>query len=326
MKTNPFTTILTGFAAVLAGPAHAIEAPEDTAPPPAAVEAAPAEKAPAENDAKPAAKAGTAYLGVVSSDVPEMLAEHLGLKPGEGIIVGAVMPDGPAAKAGLAARDIITRVGDKAVGSPQDLTTEVQAHKPGETIRLDVIQKGKPAGLDVTLGVRPEQFAGMGLQPMDQLNLEGLPKDIADRLRGALQGNAGGFNLDIEEGAVEIAPQMNQAMREMKKRMEKAMEGLDARVIPADPKVEFKQGASIIINDQDGKIELKSTDGSKEVTIRDNDDKIVWNGPWDTEQDKAAAPEGIRERVERLNLDTKFKGNGLRLHFNGAAQPDEDPE
>jgi membrane-associated protease RseP (regulator of RpoE activity) len=326
MKTNPFTTIITGLAAVLATPAFAIEAPEDNAPPPPAADAAPAEKAPAEIDAKPEAKAETAYLGVVSSDVPEMLAEHLGLKPGEGIIVGAVMPDGPAAKAGLAARDIITRVGDKAVGSPQDLTKEVQARKPGDTIHLDVIQKGKAAGLDVTLGARPEQLAGMGLQPLDQLNLEGLPKDIADRLRGALQGNAGGFNLNIEEGAVEIAPQMDLAMREMKKRMEKAMEGLNAQVIPGVPEINAHQGATVRKSDQEGSVEIKINDGSKEVTIRDKDDNIVWTGPWDTEQDKAAAPRGVSERVDRLNLDTNFKGPGLRLRFNGDAQPDEDPE
>ena len=326
MKTNPFTTIITGLAAVLAAPAFAIEAPEDNAPPPPAVEAVPAEKAPAANDAKPEAKAETAYLGVVSSDVPEMLAEHLGLKPGEGIIVGAVMPDGPAAKAGLAARDIITRVGDKAVGSPQDLTKEVQARKPGDTIHLDVIQKGKAAGLDVTLGARPEQLGGIGLQPLEQLNLDGLPKDIADRLRGALQGNAGGFNLNIEEGAVEIAPQMDLAMREMKKRMEKAMEGLDAQVIPGVPEINAHQGATIRKSDQEGSVEIKINDGSKEVTIRDKDDNIVWTGPWDTEQDKAAAPRGVSERVDRLNLDTNFKGPGLRLRFNGDAPPDEDPE
>ena len=51
-----------------------------------------------------------------------MLAEHLGLKAGEGIVVRALMPDGPAAKAGVAVHDIITRVADQPVASSQDLT------------------------------------------------------------------------------------------------------------------------------------------------------------------------------------------------------------
>jgi hypothetical protein len=80
--------------------------------------------------------------------------------------------------------------------------------------------------------------------------------------------------------------------------------------------------------DDQGSVEIKSNDGSKEVTIRDKGNNITWTGPWDTEQDKAAAPEDVRTRVERLNFDTKFKGNGLRLQMRPmpAPAPDEAPE
>ncbi len=62
---------------------------------------------------------------------------------------------------------------------------------------------------------------------------------------------------------------------------------------------------------------------AKEVTIRDKDNKVSWNGPWDTEQDKAAAPDDVRRRVERLNLDSKFQGNGLRLQMRPQILPDD---
>jgi hypothetical protein len=71
--------------------------------------------------------------------------------------------------------------------------------------------------------------------------------------------------------------------------------------------------------DEQGSIELKSTDGSKEVTIRDKENNITWTGPWDTEQDRAAAPDDVRQRVERLNLDTRIQGNGI--HLRGGFQP-----
>ena len=58
---------------------------------------------------------------------------------------------------------------------------------------------------------------------------------------------------------------------------------------------------------------MKSNDDSKEVTIRDKQDNVVWNGPWDTAQDKQAAPEDVRKRVDGLNIDDTFKGAGLRL-------------
>ena len=322
MKTNPLINITAGLAAILGTPAFAIEAPADDAPPPPVIEAPAAEAQPKAD--KPAAKVETAYLGVVSSAVPDMLADHLGLKQGEGIIVRAVMPEGPAAKAGLAVNDIITRVGDKAVGSPQDLTDQVTARKPGEGLHLDVIQKGKPAGLDVTLGTRPEQFAGMENQPLDQLNLEGLPQEFADRIRGMIEGNLGGMNLDIQEGAVEIAPQIDDAMRQLRERIEKnkgALQGLGNAL--GGMKLDIQQGATFRLLDEKGSVELKTNDGGKEVTIRDKDNNITWNGPWDTDQDKAAAPDDVRRRVERLNIDTDFQGKGFRFRARPLDQDGE---
>lgn len=317
MKTNPFITLTAGLAAMWITPASAIEAPADDAPPPPAAEAPAAEQAPEVQPAKPEAEAEakSAFLGVVSSNVPEMLADHLGLKPGEGIIVRALVPDGPAAKAGVTVHDVITRVADHPVGSQMDLTQQVTARKPGEIVHLDVIHKGKAAGLDVTLGTRPDEVAGMNPRPLDQLNLDGIPKDLADRVRGAIEGNIGGMELDFGDGMENEAPHMDEAMREMKKRMEKAMEGLKAPGVPGIPKLDIQQGTTIRLMDDKGSVELKSNNGGKEVTIRDKDNKITWTGPWDTEQDKAAAPADVRQRVSRLNLDTKFQGNGLRFHM-----------
>lgn len=321
MKTISFATITAGLAALVT-PVYAIEAPEDNAPPPAAAQA----QAEAQADAaeQQPEQQQTAFLGVLSDELPEMLAEHLGLEANGGVVVRALEPDGPAAKAGLAVNDIITRIGDKAVGSPIDLTREVQSRKPGDKIRLDMIHKGKAAGIDVTLGTRPDGIAGLNARPLDQLQLNGVPKEMADRIRKAIEGNIGGLQLDIQEGGVEIAPQMDEAMKQMRERMQKALEGLDAKVIPGMPNIEMKHNATVRVNDPDGSVELSSSEGGKEVTIRDKDNKITWTGPWDTEQDKAAAPEDVRKRVERLNIDSDFKGNGLRLRMGGGLRMPEE--
>ncbi|MDP3849497.1 MAG: PDZ domain-containing protein [Luteolibacter sp.] len=328
MKTITFPTITAGLLAMLVAPATAIEAPPDDAPPP--VEVMP----PSVREAAPAAdaaavKAETAYLGVVSTEIPEMLAAHLGLAPVEGIVVRALMPDGPAAKAGLAVHDVITRVAGEAVDSSEDLTRQVTAHRPGDIVHLDVIHKGKPAGMEVTLGLRPE-VAGMppvaGPRALDDLNLDGIPKELADRVRGMIEGNLGELRLDFERGVEEAAPQMEDALRDMKRRMEKAMRGLQVPDIPQEGGIQIHQGATIRLMDEQGSIELKSNEGGKEITVRDKGHKIVWSGPWDTDQDKAAAPEDVRQRVERLNFDAGFGGNGLRLQFRGGDLAPEMPE
>lgn len=318
MKKISLITLTSWFAAM---PVFAIEAPPDDAPPPVEVaphgalpEAPPAVDGPHEN-------AGAAYLGVVAAAVPELLAEHLQLKPGEGIVVSALMPDGPAAKSGLAVHDVITRVGDKPVGSSEELTARVTARRPGETIRLDVIHQGKANGLDVTLGKRPPQFAVPAPEALGQLNLDGIPKDIADRVRRMIEGNIGELKLDFEKGIDEAAPQIEDAMREMRERMGKAMEEMKIPEIRQHGGIEIHQGATFRLMDDQGSIELKSNDGGKEITVRDKDQNITWTGPWDTDQDKAAAPDDVRKRVERLDFDSGT--NGLRLRLRNMPAPGE---
>jgi hypothetical protein len=267
-------------------------------------------------------KAGIAYLGVVATGLPEMLAEHLGLKAGEGIVVRAMMPDGPAAKAGIAVHDVITRVAGDPVGSSEELTARITARQPGEKIHLDIIHKGKAAGLDVALGNRPNHFALPDQGALDQLDLDGVPKELADRVRRMVEGNLGELRLDFENGIEEAAPQIEDAMRQMREQMGKAMGDLKfpENPIPQQGGIQIHQGATLRMMDDQGSIEVKTNEDSKEVTVRDKSNGIIWTGPWDTEQDKAAAPDDIRKRVERLNIDNNG-GNGLRFNFR--ANPDK---
>jgi len=286
-------------------PVYAIEAPPDDAPPPAEV-GQPAAEAPAE-------KSDIAYLGVVSATVPEMLADHLNLKVGEGIVVRALMPDGPAAKAGLVVNDVITSVAGKPVGTSDELTARIAAQKPGDTVRLDVIHRGKSAGVDIVLGHRPARAEAPALGALDELNLDGVPKDLADRVKRMIEGNLGELKFDLEQGVEEAAPQIEDAMREMRERMGQAMRGMKIPDIGQQGGVEIHQGATFRLMDEQGSLELKAKDGGKEITVRDRDQNITWTGPWDTEQDKAAAPEDVRRRVERLDFDSG--ANGLRFRL-----------
>ena len=89
----------------------------------------------------------------------------------------------------------------------------------------------------------------------------------------------------------------------------------------ANGQPQIQGAATVRMKDQQGSVEVKSKDGGKEVTIRDQQDNVTWSGPWDTAQDRAAAPDDVRQRVQSLNLDTHFNGNGLRLQMGPGAQP-----
>jgi membrane-associated protease RseP (regulator of RpoE activity) len=332
MKNKSFKFIIAGLAIGGITLSFALESPPDDAPPPPAVDEPEAEvpplrplrpgaAAPQAAPEAPAAMEASAFLGVVSSEIPEMLGDHLGLKPDEGIIVRSLMPDGPAAKAGIAINDVITRVGDHAITSPAELSKCISGKKPGETITVELIHKGKPAKVEVTLGNRPPNVAAADPRALQNFNLEELPAELAERIRGAIEGNLGGLDLQLGDDAAQFKPQMEDAMRELKERMAGGFMLPDA---PPERGIQLNAGATFRMKDPEGSIEIKSNDGGKEVTIRDNADKIIWNGPWDTAQDKAAAPDDVRKRVASLNLDTDFKGHGLRFQMRPQPAPPAD--
>ncbi len=321
MKTKSSLLITAGLAAAIISPAFALEAPADDAPPPPLVaekEAAlPEIKLPA---APPQVQVETAFLGVVSSEVPDMLANHLALKPGEGIVVRSLVPDGPAAKAGIAVNDVITKVAGQPVGSPQEISKQVSGHKPGESISIDLIHQGKSATLEVTLGIKPTEIADNAPHTLDQLDLEGLPKELAERVRDAIAGNVGGFNLGGDPG--QAPAQIEEAMRDLQKRMQGAI-GQAGFALPGvgAGKVQVQGSGVFRQMDAQGSVEVKAKDGAKEVTVRDPQGNVTWSGPWDTAQDKAAAPADIRLRVDALNMDESFKGGGMRFQMNGGQAP-----
>ena len=322
MKHLRHSLLPLGLAALLAAPAVAIEPPDDTSPPPA-VPAADQPAAPAGQEAEaPAA----AYLGIGAAAVPDALAAHLNLNPEEGVVIRLLDPDGPAAKAGLAEHDVITRIGGQVVGSHAELAAQIQQHQPGDEVAIDYIHQCKPATKTLALAPRPN---GMAADPapnqLDDLMLRGMPKGQADRIRKAIERQLRAFGADELPPLGDPAdPDMNKEMREMQKRMNDALkQGLGGGI-------KIKGGATIRIADGEGSVELNSKDGGKEATVRDKEGTIIWSGPWDTAQDKAAAPPKVRARLDKLNLDENFLGNGLRLQFGGvdpfAQEPAEEEE
>ncbi|MFF9849136.1 S1C family serine protease [Streptomyces litmocidini] len=66
----------------------------------------------------------------------------------------SVTPDGPAAKAGLKAGDVITGFGDHPIDSGPTLISEIWTHKPGDSVKITYERDGKTATATVVLGER----------------------------------------------------------------------------------------------------------------------------------------------------------------------------
>ena len=90
-------------------------------------------------------------IGVSIQNVSRDLADSLGLGKADGAVVGAVDADSPAAKAGLEAGDVITRIDGRTVDGSADLSRTIRGLKPGSKVTLTVWRSGKTRDLPVTV-------------------------------------------------------------------------------------------------------------------------------------------------------------------------------
>jgi serine protease Do len=95
------------------------------------------------------------YLGVQIGEVTPELARKFQVEAGHGALVGEVLDDGPAAKGGMQAGDVITRMNDVVVNDPRQLRMQVAGVKPGTEAHLTVVRDGHEKQLTVTIGELP---------------------------------------------------------------------------------------------------------------------------------------------------------------------------
>ena len=103
------------------------------------------------------------YLGVIYVTLTDDTAKQYGLSVQRGAyiapaaIVGddPIIAGGPAAKAGLKAGDVITKVNSDEVNEKKSLAALLGKYKPGDAVTLTVLREGKSQTINATLGTAP---------------------------------------------------------------------------------------------------------------------------------------------------------------------------
>ena len=285
MKSTLTCIAAAAFLAMAAGN-QVIAAPDAVAPEAAAV-----------------GEAKDVWLGLVSKRLPKLVGEHLGLAPGNGLVVEMVVPDSPADKAGLKKDDVITKLGDQKLVLPEQLPLLLQGHKPGEVVTIEVLRDQQPVKIEATLADRPARFA-RDKQPQQAKQLDQDPMQGEPNVADLLDNLAGG---DIQD--------MQKRMEQLRLQVEKMQGGLAQGLAQgmANGQVNMQvfrldQG-KVQINDGDGSITIEKKDGKMTLTAKDKDGNLMFEGPYATDEDKARVPEEIRKRAGRF----KFEDGGMRL-------------
>jgi serine protease DegQ len=92
------------------------------------------------------------FLGIKGQTVDPLVAEKNSLAVNQGALVVTVLPQSPAAKAGLKPGDVIVTVNGQPISSLDDLLAEVQNLKVGQKTNLTVVRAGQRFALEVFLG------------------------------------------------------------------------------------------------------------------------------------------------------------------------------
>jgi serine protease Do len=91
------------------------------------------------------------WLGVMIQNVNQELAESFDIEQASGALVSQILPDSPAAEAGIEVGDIIIRYGDELVEESSELPRMIGVTAVGKTVDLLVVRKGEPLQLKATI-------------------------------------------------------------------------------------------------------------------------------------------------------------------------------
>lgn len=306
----------------LAGPLFAVERPTPADAPKEKGERVEAPGGGVDEAMPQAVEQKTAWLGVAGSPVSETLSYHLGLQKGNGISLELVAPDSPAAKAGLKRHDVITKIGDFKIESMNDLRMAIKGQKPGAAIEAEIYAKGKAEKREITLVERP---ANLPMMPG--------PNDAAREGLRQFMVNPDAMPKNLFEGmGAEERKMMEKMLRGRFKDLQKELDGarLNFEQIPGANGAQFqklklkdliagakvKSRTSITMLDKNGrKFKLQTDDNGQELEIKDREGKLLFNGPFNTDVDKEAVPEELREEVERLGIGGDQNGNNFRIEI-----------
>jgi Do/DeqQ family serine protease len=96
------------------------------------------------------------WFGARLQTVTPEIAESLGLRSPTGALVASVVPNGPAAKAGLKSSDLIVAIDGQTVDDLNAFDYRLATRPLGGTAQIDVQRAGKPVKLTVTLETAPD--------------------------------------------------------------------------------------------------------------------------------------------------------------------------
>ena len=325
MKTKSIITI----AAIALLPVAAFTQPNPPNPPPPPPGSPPtAPVGPGAERDRHEKKVPVTFLGVETSEVPNVVSEQLGLAKGFGLVVDYVVPDGPAAAAGVQQNDIIKMLNDQILTEPDQLSKLVRSYSEGTTVTLTVLRKGKEEKIGAKLSkkeVPQEREFGPG-RHRHNFNFNGMDmgdfgmndlKEQMDHLKEQLGNEKQGMIHDavmtaqaeaqrVREEAQRVRDQAQRIRDQSQRARDEARRAAGNITVTKDQDGGLKTTridigkAQIVYSDDKGELRVEKVDGKKVLTAKDPQGLLLFSGPVETKEELDKIPAEVRQRYEKL--------------------------
>jgi serine protease Do len=307
------TKLITSIAAIALLPLAGFAQTPPTPPGPPPLPPGPPDRHEDRHEKMP--KVPVTFLGVETSDVPHVVSEQLGLPKGFGLVVDYVVPDGPAAAAGVQQNDILKMLNDQILTEPDQLSKLVRSFSEGTTVTLTVLRKGKEEKIGVKLSKKevPERhefgpgrhrhdfnFNGMNMGDFGmngfKEQMEDLKNQLGDQKRGMIHDaviKAREEVMRAREQAMRARDEARRASGQIKITKNGENGGLNTTKIDIGK-------AQIVFSDDKGELRVEKIDNKKVLTAKDPQGLLLFSGPVETKEDLDKVPAEVRQRYEKL--------------------------
>jgi serine protease Do len=251
-------------------------------------------------------KETVAFLGVETSPVSAAMTAQLGLPRGTGLVVNHVVPKSPAIDV-LKPHDILLKFDDQILIEVRQLSVLIRNHKEGDEVTLTYLRAGQKATAKVKLGKQDI--------PKFTTLLEGMRMPLVRAFEG---DKFELFTPDAERADVDRLLSMIQRTPNG----DPVRSQIDRSAGPGFRAVTVHTGNSdLVFSDDEGSLELTIKDGAKTLVAKNAKGEQLFSGPATTPEERKAIPEGVRERLEKLegmhnitfHTDGDFKGAESRV-------------
>ncbi|HXY60988.1 MAG TPA: PDZ domain-containing protein [Chthoniobacterales bacterium] len=309
MKTQLFTTIAAIILSPLAG--FAQQSPNPPAPPVPPMPSLPGGPPPQDRHAEK--RVPVTYLGVETSEVPSVVSEQLGLAKGFGLVVDYVVPDGPAASAGVQQNDILKLLNDQILMEPEQLAKLVRSYSDGTSITLTVLRKGQEQKITVKLAKKemPQRSEyGSGRHHHSDFHLDlgdfGMT-DLQDQMRDLKERLGDQQRSLVQEAVVKAREEATRAREQAMRVRDEARRAAGRINITKDDEngglkttnIDIGK-AQIVFSDDKGELRIEKIDGKKVLTAKDPQGLLLFSGPVESKEELNKVPTEVRKRYENL--------------------------